>query len=92
MEIVTASGNALATAVSSLLIIPACLLFSSDSSPNQNAVRGGHDTNIRKSTKAKHEKGDQRRIQDQQGSKGERKIKGKRPKGHKGPWPPKKKQ
>jgi len=46
-EIVTASGNALATAVSSLLIIPACLLFSSDSSPNQNAVRGGHDTNIR---------------------------------------------
>ena len=40
-EIAATIGDALTTAVSSLLIIPACLLFSGDSSPNQNAVRGG---------------------------------------------------
>ena len=72
-------------------IIPACLLFSGDSSPNQD-IRGGHDNNVRKSTKGKHEGGDSRRLQDQQGSKGEKIMKGKRPQGYKGPWPPKKKK
>ena len=72
-------------------MIPACILLSGDSSPNQD-IRGGHDNNVRKSTKSKHESGDRRRIQDQQGSKGEHIVKGKRPKGYKGPWPPKKKK
>ncbi len=79
------------TAVNVAWMLPASLLFSSDSSPNQK-VRGGHDNNVRKSTKGKHEGGDRRRIQDQQGSKGEHMVKGKRPKGYKGPWPPKKKK
>ena len=61
------------------------------SCPNQD-IRGGHDNNVRKSTKGKHENGDSRSLQDQQGSKGEKMMKGKRPKGYKGPWPPKKKK
>ena len=87
----TIVGTVVDAAIDVIGLVPACLLFSSDSSPNQD-VRGGHDNNVRKSTKGKHESGDRRRLQDQQGSKGEHMVKGKRPKGYKGPWPPKKKQ
>ena len=90
-QLSTAAGAAIETAATIAWIIPACLLFSGDSSPNHD-IRGGHDSNVRKSTKSKHESGDRRRIQDQQGAKGERFVKGKRPKGYKGPWPPKKKK
>ena len=89
-ELSTAVGTAIETVATIVWIIPACLLFSGDSSPNQD-IRGGHDNNVRKSTKGKHEGGDSRRMQDQQGSKGEKIMKGKRPQGYKGPWPPKKK-
>lgn len=86
----TAAGTALEVAARIAWIIPACLLLSGDSSPNQD-IRGGHSNNVRKSTKGKHEGGDSRRLQDQQGSKGEKIMKGKRPQGYKGPWPPKRK-
>lgn len=86
----TATVTVFETAATIAWIIPACMLFSGDSSPNQD-IRGGHDNNVRKSTKGKHENGDSRRLQDQQGSRGEKMMKGKRPKGYKGPWPPKKK-
>ncbi|MCQ2300144.1 MAG: RHS repeat-associated core domain-containing protein [Bacteroidales bacterium] len=86
----TAAGTALEVAARIAWIIPACLLLSGDSSPNQD-IRGGHSNNVRKSTKGKHEDGDSRRLQDQQGSKGEKIMKGKRPQGYKGPWPPKRK-
>ena len=90
-QLSSAAGAVIEAAATIAWIIPACLLFSSDSSPNQD-IRGGHDNNVRKSTKGKHEGGDSRRLQDQQGSKGEKIMKGKRPQGYKGPWPPKKKK
>ena len=86
-----AVGTALESASNIAWVIPACILFSGDSSPNQN-IRGGHNSNVRKSTKGKHEGGDSRRLQDQRGSKGEKIMKGKRPLGYKGPWPPQKKK
>ena len=48
-----------------------------------------HRSNIRPSTRYKHEEGNSRRLRDQNGTKGEKRPKGKRPKGYKGPWPPK---
>ena len=47
-----------------------------------------HTNGARPSTKAKHEKGNSRRTQDRQGSRGETKPPRKRPPNHKGPWPP----
>ena len=91
-RICTTVGNAVVSATTCLWLFPACLLFSSDSSPTQKAIRGEHESNIRNSTRGKHEKANKRRIQDQQGSKGEKKVKGKRPQGYKGPWPPKNKK
>jgi RHS repeat-associated protein len=90
-QLPTAAVATLEAAATIAWMIPACLLLSGDSSPNQD-IRGGHDSNVRKSTKGKHESGDSRRMQDQQGSKGEKIMKGKRPQGYKGPWPPKKKK
>ena len=90
-QLSTAAGVAIEAVSTIAWIVPTCLLFSGDSSPNQD-IRGGHDNNVRKSTKGKHEGGDSRRLQDQQGSKGEKIMKGKRPQGYKGPWPPKKKK
>ena len=90
-QLSTAAGEAIEAVATIAWIIPASLLVSGDTRPNQD-IRGGHDNNVRKSTKGKHENGDSRRLQDQQGSKGEKMMKGKRPKGYKGPWPPKKKK
>ena len=89
-QLSTTAGAVLEAAATIAWIIPACLLLSGDSGPNQD-IRGGHENNVRKSTKGKHEGGDSRRLQDQQGAKGEKIMKGKRPQGYKGPWPPKKK-
>ena len=51
----------------------------------------GHRKNARPSTKGKHESGDARRAQDRGGERGDgrRRAPRKKPKGHKGPWPPK---
>jgi RHS repeat-associated protein len=50
-----------------------------------------HTTNARPSTKEKHEEGEARKRKDRGGEKGDKKRlpPRKRPKGHKGPWPPK---
>ena len=51
----------------------------------------GHSKGARPSTKGKHEAGDARRAQDRGGERGDdrRRVPRKKPKGHKGPWPPK---
>jgi RHS repeat-associated protein len=51
-----------------------------------------HVKNARNSTKGKHEKGQTRKKKDRDGSKGMEKAPRKRPKGWKGPWPPKQKK
>ena len=70
-QLFSVAGTAIEAATTIAWIIPACLLLSGDSRPNQD-IRGGHNNNVRKSTKGKHESGDIRRLQDQQGSRGEK--------------------
>ncbi|MBL8013463.1 MAG: hypothetical protein JNN05_06395, partial [Candidatus Omnitrophica bacterium] len=63
-------------------------LFSKESEPKGSHGRKKQSTGNKKQ---KHDDGNERRIRDQRGEKGDKnrpEIKGKRPKGHKGPWPP----
>jgi RHS repeat-associated protein len=52
--------------------------------------RGGHDTNRRESNRERHEQGDARRGRDQGGERADerRPWPRRKPRGHRGPWPP----
>jgi RHS repeat-associated protein len=70
-------------------IVSAAFLLTGDT--RQADFYQEHSKGARPSTKGKHEKGNSRKNQDRQGSKGETKPPRKRPENHSGPWPPKKK-
>jgi hypothetical protein len=53
-----------------------------------NQFASDHEKNARPSTKGKHQKGEARKIQGRQGSKGEKLPPRKRPPDWQGPWPP----
>jgi hypothetical protein len=75
-EIVVAGGTLLAAGAA--WITSEIILFAAE-----------HTKGARPSTKPTHQKGKARKMQDRQGSKGEKLPPRKRPENHKGPWPAK---
>ena len=68
--------------------IPLAILMGGDTRPGQRDEYREHDSNKSPSKKNKHQEGKARKMQDRQGSKGEKLPPRRRPEGWRGPWPP----